>query len=144
MTLSLNYLYQIVIGLGSGLIVGAGFVAFLAVLGIIPRLVQISKFRASLTGCQNVVVIGSLLGLFITFTDYTLTLPYVLVLIWGLIQGMFVGMLAAALTEILNVFPILMKRIRLDNFIQWLIMSLVIGKIIGSLFHWIVFVDWMP
>ena len=139
----LNYLFQIVIGLGSGLIVGGGFVAFLAVLGIIPRLVQISKFQASLVGCQNAIIIGSLVGIFITFTDYSISLPYVLVILWGLTHGMFVGMLAAALTEILNVFPILMKRIRLDNFLLWLIMALVIGNIIVSLFHWMIFVDWM-
>lgn len=143
MTLTLNIFYQIVIGLGSGIIVGSGFVAFLAVLGIIPRLVQISKFQASLLSCQNSVILGAILGLILTFTDWTVQIPKIFLILWGIAHGMFVGMLAAALTEILNVFPIIMKRIRLDYFIQGLIMALVIGKIIGSLFHWIIFVDWM-
>lgn len=143
MTLTLNIFYQIVIGLGSGIIVGSGFVAFLAVLGIIPRLVQISKFQASLLSCQNSVILGAILGLILTFTDWTVQIPKIVLILWGIAHGMFVGMLAAALTEILNVFPIIMKRIRLDYFIQGLIMALVIGKIIGSLFHWIIFVDWI-
>lgn len=143
MTLTLNIFYQIVIGLGSGIIVGSGFVAFLAVLGIIPRLVQISKFQASLLSCQNSVILGAILGLILTFTDWTVQIPKIFLILWGIAHGMFVGMLAAALTEILNVFPIIMKRIRLDYFIQGLIMALVIGKIIGSLFHWIIFVDWI-
>src|SRR5690554_3631774 len=125
MTLTLNIFYQIVIGLGSGIIVGSGFVAFLAVLGIIPRLVQISKFQASLLSCQNSVILGAILGLILTFTDWTVQIPKIFLILWGIAHGMFVGMLAAALTEILNVFPIIMKRIRLDYFIQGLIMALV-------------------
>jgi stage V sporulation protein AB len=54
---------------------------------------------------------------------------------------MFIGMLAAALTEVLNVFPILAKRIGLGDKIVILLMAIVFGKIIGSLFHWIYFVN---
>ena len=49
-------------------------------------------------------------------------------------------MMAAALTEVLNVWPILAKRIGVDDKIVILIMAIVFGKIFGSLFHWIYFV----
>ena len=55
--------------------------------------------------------------------------------------GVFVGMLAAALTEVLNVFPILAKRVGIEDRIIILIMAIVLGKIFGSLFHWIYFVN---
>ena len=64
-----------------------------------------------------------------------------LLIIFGLAGGIFVGMMAAALTEVLNVWPILAKRIGVDDKIVILLMALVFGKIIGSLFHWIYFVD---
>lgn len=59
----------------------------------------------------------------------------------GLLAGVFVGMLAAALTEVLNVLPILAKRIGLRSKIIILLMAIVIGKIAGSLFHWLYFID---
>ena len=43
-------------------------------------------------------------------------------------------MLAAALTEVLNVFPILAKRLGIQEKIIYLMMALVFGKIVGSLF----------
>ena len=69
-------------------------------------------------------------------------LPHKLLLIpIGLADGIFNGMLAAALTEVLNVFPILSKRIGIQEKIIYLLMALVLGKIAGSLFQWIYFVD---
>lgn len=141
MILELAYRFiEVLIGLGSGFIVGSGFVAFLAVLGIIPRLVQLSSTKA-LKSYQNSVIIGAVLGAYFTFSDYSLSLSPLLLTLLGLFQGLFVGMLAAALTEVLNVFPLLMKRLGIDQELMWLLMAIVIGKIIGSLFHWLYFVD---
>jgi stage V sporulation protein AB len=50
-------------------------------------------------------------------------------------------MLAAALTEVLNVFPILAKRIGIADKIVILLMAIVFGKVAGSLFHWPYFID---
>lgn len=58
----------------------------------------------------------------------------------GLFAGLFIGMLAAALTEVLNVLPILVKRIGMGDRILILLMAIVFGKIIGSLFQWLIFV----
>lgn len=46
----------------------------------------------------------------------------------------------AALTEVLNVLPILAKRVGVEGKIIVLLVALVLGKVIGSLFHWIYFV----
>ncbi|WP_058307530.1 stage V sporulation protein AB [Gracilibacillus massiliensis] len=137
----LYILAQILIGFGSGLIVGSGFVAFLTVLGIIPRLVQLSKSINWMNYYQASVIIGALLGTYLTFTDYTIKSSYIVLAFWGLLHGVFIGMLAAALTEVLNVFPILMKRLGIDKELLWFLMAIVIGKIVGSLFHWLIFVD---
>jgi stage V sporulation protein AB len=80
-------------------------------------------------------------GTLVMFQDIHLHIsPYVLIL-FGLLGGSFVGMMTAALTEVLNVWPILAKRIGVDDKIVILLMALVFGKIFGSLFHWIYFVD---
>ncbi|MFC4404301.1 stage V sporulation protein AB [Gracilibacillus xinjiangensis] len=137
------FLVEIVIGFGTGIMVGSGFVAFLTVLGIIPRLVQLSKSGEFLHSYQASVIIGALLGTFLSFTSITFSFPSFLLILWGLLHGVFVGMLAAGLTEVLNVFPILMKRLGIDRELLWLLMAIVIGKIVGSVFQWTVFVDVM-
>jgi stage V sporulation protein AB len=58
----------------------------------------------------------------------------------GFAGGVFVGMLAAGLTEVLNVFPVLAKRLGIDGKIIILIMAIVLGKIVGSIFQWVYFV----
>ncbi|MFB1050445.1 stage V sporulation protein AB [Paraliobacillus sp. JSM ZJ581] len=131
---------DIIVGLASGLIVGTGFVAFITVLGIIPRLIQLSKTNKFLHFYEFGVVSGVMFGSYLSFTPFHLKVGVPFVLIWGLLHGVFIGMLAAALTEVLNVFPILAKRINVDQQIIWLMLAIVLGKIAGSLFQWLLFV----
>lgn len=131
----------IVVGLGWGLAVGCGFVAFLSVLGIIPRLTQLSKTESFLHAYEWAVVLGGLSGSVASLNDFSFHFsPYYVIPI-GLFCGMFVGMLAAALTEVLNVFPILVKRLHIEEKLLFLLMALLLGKVCGSLFQWVFFVD---
>ncbi|GGM22427.1 stage V sporulation protein AB [Paraliobacillus quinghaiensis] len=136
----INNLIDSFIGFASGLFVGTGFVAFLTVLGIIPRLVQLTKTDSYLQVYEIAVIVGVLFGTYLSFSSYSFQLITIIVVVWGLFHGVFIGMLAAALTEVLNVFPILAKRIRVDHQIIWLMMAIVFGKILGSLFQWIILI----
>ena len=136
---SLNII-QAFIGFGSGITVGAGFVAFITVLKIIPRLIQLSKTASFLKIYTASIISGLLFGTFLTFFDGSWQEPVILLVFLGLLHGIFNGLLAAALTEILNVIPILLKRVRVDGFLLWLLMAIMFGKIIGSLFQWLYFV----
>src|SRR5690625_2766793 len=133
---------EVFIGFSGGLAVGSGFIAFLSVLGIIPRLTQLSKTRNLLNVYGACVILGTLFGTFLSFTNIHWDQPLLILIIWGGIHGVFNGMLAAALTEILNVFPLLSKRIRMKQYLLWLLMAIVFGKVFGSLFQWIIFVKW--
>jgi stage V sporulation protein AB len=136
----ISILAIIFLGLASGLSVGSGFVAFLTVLGIIPRLTQLSKTMNMIQHYERAVVLGALSGVGASLQDPILNLPSFPLILLGVTGGIFYGMLAAALTEVLNVFPILAKRIRLDGEIIILIMAIVLGKIFGSIFQWVYFV----
>jgi stage V sporulation protein AB len=136
----ISILAIIFLGVASGLAVGSGFVAFLTVLGIIPRLTQLSKTMKMIHHYEWAVVLGALTGVGASLRDPILNLPSFLLIFLGINGGIFYGMLAAALTEVLNVLPILAKRIRLDGEIVILIMAIVLGKIFGSIFQWVYFV----
>ncbi|SFC43553.1 stage V sporulation protein AB [Bacillus sp. OV322] len=129
------------VGLAGGFSVGAGYVAFLTVLGVIPRLTQLTKTMKMIHFYEAAVVAGVLAGGWMSLHDYSLWLTRFILVPIGLADGIFNGMLAAALTEVLNVFPILAKRIGIQEKIIYLMMAIVLGKVAGSLFQWIVFVD---
>ncbi|OAS87523.1 MULTISPECIES: stage V sporulation protein AB [Metabacillus] len=136
-----NSVILIIIGLSGGLVVGTGFVAFLAVLGIIPRLTQLTKTNHFIQVYEWAIILGTVITGWMSLRDTVLFQSELWLIPIGLFSGMFIGMLAAALTEVLNVFPILAKRIGLGDKIVILLMAIVFGKIIGSLFHWIYFVN---
>ncbi|AUZ26947.1 MULTISPECIES: stage V sporulation protein SpoVAB [Bacillus] len=136
-----SVLFIIFVGLGGGITVGAGFVAFLTVMGIIPRLMQLTKTMRFVQAYEAAVILGAVCGGWETLHMNHLFLTKWIAVPVGLLAGVFVGMLAAALTEVLNVLPILAKRIGLRSKIIILLMAIVIGKIVGSLFHWLYFID---
>ncbi|RSL34618.1 stage V sporulation protein AB [Salibacterium salarium] len=138
--MAIEVLFAIFVGLSGGLAVGSGLVAFITVLGIIPRLVQLTKTYKAVQAYELAVVTGALVGTISGLHDLRLSLPDLLTVPVGLAAGIFVGMLAAALTEVLNVFPILAKRIGMEENLMSLVMAIVFGKIIGSLFHWVFYV----
>lgn len=135
MTILINGL-QILIGLSSGIVIGGAFIALLTVLGIIPRLIQLSTSWRFVPIYQVALLIGTLFGTFLSFTSISWSTPSVFLAFWGIIQGIFNGMLTAALIEILQVFPLLSKRLGLESYILFLFTAIVLGKVFGSLYQW--------
>lgn len=129
------------VGFAGGIAVGAGFVAFLSVLGVIPRLTQITKTKKYIRSVEWSVILGAVAGGWFSLQDSVFYLSGYWLIPIGLACGTFVGMVAGALTEVLNVIPILAKRIGIDNKLLILLMAIVLGKITGSLFHWIYYVE---
>lgn len=136
MTIVYNLL-QILIGFSSGVIIGGAFIALLTVLGIISRLIQLSKTWQMIHIYSIALLLGTLFGTYISFTYITWNQHVMTLLFWGVIQGIFNGMLAAALIEILQVFPLLSKRVGLENYLLFLLTAIVFGKTFGSLYQWL-------
>lgn len=94
---------------------GGGFRCFLTVMGIIPRLMQLTKTMRFVQAYEAAVILGAVCGGWETLHMNHLYLTKWIAVPVGLLAGLFVGMLAAALTEVLNVLPILAKRIGLQK-----------------------------
>ena len=133
-------LFMGVLGLAGGIAVGSGIVALLIVFDLIPRLAQLSRAFNKSVVFESAVVGGSVFWTWADFFGWRVHLPAPIVLpLPGLLCGMFIGMLAAALTEVMNVLPILAKRLRLTAYLGALVMAMVIGKTAGSLFDWLIY-----
>lgn len=127
------------IGLAGGLAVGSGMVAFLVVLDIIPRLAQLTRSYALIHWYEGAVVAGALYWTVADFNNFRLQGTLLLPAFVGFLSGCFVGLLAAALTEVINVLPILAKRLGMSRYTIWLLMAMVFGKVFGSLFEWLIY-----
>lgn len=135
----LHSLLLVLIGLAGGFAVGSGFVAFITVLDVLPRLVQMTKSISCIRWYEIGIVCGVLLFTWIDFFSLTLFLTKWVHLFLGLFMGLFVGMLAAALTEVVNVIPILSRRLGMHTYLFLLFLAMALGKTIGSLFQWIIY-----
>lgn len=139
MSLLLGNAAAIVVGLAGGLAVGGGMVSFLIVLDIVPRLAQMTRSFDRVHWFEAAMVAGVLFWTFADFLGWEIRVAPLIASVFGLLAGCFIGMLAGALTEVLNVLPIMAKRLGLGDCIVWLLMAMVLGKVAGSLFEWIVF-----
>ncbi|MDQ1909480.1 stage V sporulation protein AB [Paenibacillus sp. GD4] len=133
----LSDLLVVFIGLAGGIAVGSGMVAFLVVLDIIPRLVQITGSYKHIRRYEGAVVAGSLFFTLTDFFQWSYRFFPMAAAVFGIFAGAFVGMLAAALTEVINVLPILAKRVGLHAYMLWLLMAMILGKVCGSLIDWL-------
>lgn len=136
----LKSIFMIFVGLCSGVGIAAGTFAFLLVLRVIPRLLQKAKLEHKVVYIENIVVRGILFGTILSLFSWKKKLLFALLgrsllTIFGFCAGIFVGCLAVALAEILDVFPIFFRRLHIrESFGPTLIFVMAIGKMLGSLF----------
>lgn len=134
-----NGLLLALIGLSWGIAVGSGFVAFITVLDIIPRLTQLTNSHRHIRKLEWALMCGVVFFTLVDFFEWQMALPRLAASLYGLLAGVFVGTLAAGLTEALNVFPIIAKRLHMDGSLLYLLMAMVLGKITGALVQWLLF-----
>ncbi len=122
-----------VTGLSAGLIVAGGLFSFIIGLGVISDFADRTHTGEHILLYEDAVALGGILGNIIWI--YSLTIPggEILASIFGMFSGIFVGCWAMALAEMLNVFPIFVRRFKVMHCIPWLIVSVAIGKGIGAL-----------
>lgn len=134
----LNRLCMMLIGFSSGVVVAAGVFALITALGIVPRLIERSNTRDYIFFYENCIIFGGIGGTLLTFWPISIPLGNAGLVIIGLVNGVFIGNLLVALAEFLNVLPILNRRFKLTGGIAFIIVTLGLGKSIGSLIYWLI------
>lgn len=139
----------------AGCAVSSGTFAFLLVIGVIPRMLRRTCLANRIFLIENIVSCGVILGAVTSvfdwnvagrlITDYVdakgvwgmvlLTLSKVLIGLYGIAAGVFVGCIAAALAEILNTFPIIFHRTGIKRGLPWVMASMALGKALGALYY---------
>lgn len=133
-----GYLFNVLAGLAGGIVISGGVFAFIAIIGIIPRLIDKTKTVKFILLYETVIMLGGILGTFTMVWDLSFPIGKIGSAIIGFSFGIFVGCLAVSLAEILDVIPIIARRLFIKNGIQFFLLSVAIGKMIGSLIYWII------
>ena len=110
----LKGLFLMFLGLSAGGIIAAGVFAFLAIIGVFPRLIGKTRTNRHIFLYETVIIIGGVLGNVSDLYEFPLLMGGNMVLwIYGLAVGIFVGCLVMSLAETLKALPVISRRIHL-------------------------------
>jgi stage V sporulation protein AB len=131
-------LLTVLIGFAGGLAIGASITAFFVVLGVTTRIIQWSNKKEYLLLYQISIVLGALLSCLSYFFDLTAKYLDFLTIPLGLIFGIFIGTIVAALTETLDIISIAVNKIGMKKWLYVIVMTIIFGKIAGSLLFFLI------
>lgn len=130
------------LGVSIGLLTGAAMsVSVSCVWGVllIPARVQDRLQAASPKTLTWAICTGLMLSALHDMLGFSLHLPEIAGILGIALGGMFVGMLSAALEEILEVAPVMMRRFRLGNVSTGVRFIMMLGKAAGAVLAALVF-----
>lgn len=131
----IKYLFLSFLGLTGGILIAAGMVAFITIVGVLTRLAIRTDTAKRILLYEDIVVVGSTLGNLLDLFKPHLPFGEVGLAIFGLFSGCFIGCLAVALEEVIQIFPIMTHRLKLKMGIPIIVLCLALGKGAGAFFQ---------
>lgn len=128
------------VGLGGGFLVAGGVIALIVGLGIVTRFTGITHTALHSRLYETVILFGALFGIALSVYQVRIPAGRIGLAVQGFSAGMYVGGWIMALAEVVNMFPIFSRRIGLTKGSSHIVVSIAIGKIIGSLLQF--FMSW--
>jgi len=120
------------IGLSAGSIVAGGLFGFIVSLGVVSDFADRTGTANRIRLYEDAVALGGIAGNLVLLYEIPLTAIAPLLGMFGIFSGVFVGCWALALAEVLNVFPIFLRRINVTKGIGFIILGIAIGKVLGA------------
>ena len=123
---------EVLVGISAGAAASAGVFALITVIGILPRWAGHTRTARHVSLYEWSVILGGTAGNLIFLLQPSLPGKEIFEAAAGLFMGIFVGGLIMSLAEVLDVFPILLRRGRIQSGIPWMVLSIGIGKMLGA------------
>lgn len=134
----LKNILLILFGLGSGAVIAAGVFALISTIGIVPRMAEKTNTVKYVKLYESCITAGGIVGTMLMYKNIIFLVNPIIVVVFGFCIGMFFGELAVSLAEVLNVFPIFMRRSRITVGLSVIIPAVAFGKTVGSLMYFII------
>lgn len=132
-----------IVGLSAGVIVAGGLFSFIVGLGVISDFADRTHTGEHILLYEDSVALGGIIGNLMWIYDVAIPAPIAGVLgefvslFFGLLSGVFVGCWAMALAEMLDVFPIFIRRFKVIRYVPYMILAVAIGKGIGAIIFFV-------
>lgn len=146
-----KYLIMIFAFFGFGLLSSGGVFTVFVTVGLVPRFADKTHTARKIVLYENSIVAGAILGcIFSVYPDMVKNwggraalsmIPNwglwgnLILAVFGIFAGMFVGCFAIAIAEMLNTIPIFTRRISLGKGVGIVMLCLALGKTVGSLIY---------
>lgn len=142
-----------ILALDAGILVSGGVFSVLLAVGLIPRFAGKTQTAKHIWLYENMVVLGTITGCILSvfepfvqvgawavsrsgfWYDVLGTVIWVVLVLYGLFAGIFVGCLAIAIAEMLDSIPIMTRRLGFRHGLGIMVTALAFGKLAGSLFY---------
>lgn len=121
-----------VIGFSAGVAVAAGLFSFIIELGVVADFADRTRTADKILLYEDSAALGGMLGNLIFCFQIRIPGGEWLLPAAGGLAGIFVGCWSMALAEILNVFPVFLRRINLVKYTGYFILGTAIGKGVGA------------
>lgn len=149
----LRKLFLILTGGSYGFLSAAGVFTVLAAVGLIPRFAGRTHTADRIYLYEEMTIWGSIAGCLVSVFPEHCALGYylqnrfpqhlslwegcgqVILTVFGLFSGMFIGCLALAIAEMLDSIPIFSRRISFRKGLPLAVASMAMGKLLGSLIY---------
>ena len=128
------------IGISAGGVIAAGVFAFLVIIGVFPRLIGKTGTKEHIMLYGSVIVAGGVLGNLVDLYEFPIPLfglSSLFLETFGMAVGIFVGCLVMSLSETLKALPVISRRLYLAVWLQYLILSIALGKLAGALTYFL-------
>jgi len=135
---ALKMILLITLGFGGGVVIAGAVFAFIAIIGVVPRLAQKTKTEKNIKFYEEAIIWGGIFGTTTMLFDYYIPIGTIAVIIFSLGIGIFYGGLAVSLAEVLDVVPILSRRGRIKEGMMYFMFAIAFGKLIGSVLYYFV------
>lgn len=124
-----------IVGLSGGVVVSAGLFALIVELGVISDFADRTHTADHILLYEDCTALGGILGNLIFLFKWPIPFQTVALPLFGLLSGVFVGCWAMGLAEILNVFPIFIRRIKIVRYTTAFVISIAVGRGAGALLY---------
>lgn len=149
--MSIKYWITIFAFLGFGLLSSGGVFTVFVTVGLVPRFADKTHTATKIVLYENSIVAGTIFGcLFSVYPDFftkiigqaaCMSVPgwdvwgNLILAVFGIFAGMFVGCFAIAIAEMLNTIPIFTRRVSLGKGVGIVMLCLALGKTVGALIY---------
>ena len=121
-----------VVGLSGGMAVAGGLFAFIVEIGVVADFADRTHTGDKILFYESCAAMGGIIGNILYVFQIDLPGGMGFLALYGILAGIFAGCWAMALAEILNVFPVFIRRAKVVRYLTALVISIALGKGLGA------------